>query len=43
MIDKFKQLTGDLYSQINRMLNPFRNLPEKNEQNIVGLLEKLNI
>lgn len=43
MIEKFKSETGNLYYQINSMLDPYRDLPVKDEKNIIELLKKQNI
>lgn len=43
MINKFKELTGELYYDINNLLNPYRNLENKSEKNIIEMLEKQHI
>lgn len=40
MIEKIKTEIGSLYSEINDMLNPYRNLKVKDEKNITRLLEE---
>jgi hypothetical protein len=43
MIEKFKAATGNLYYEINSLLDPYRNLPNKDKKSIVELLKKQNI
>lgn len=43
MIECFKDIAGDLYRDINLMLEPYRQLPAKDEKSITALLKDQNI